>query len=234
MKHFNYKNTLHASLFWIYLFHHFFWMKTSTNNYDFSLSKAPWLQLCGGIRSNQLYTFLNWYIQFFDFMVFCRQKHSSWEQKREACVIAFMRYTEMSTGIQPMDIYSFLKCCSINYRKIWSASCVMMQGKEFFSEQVQLRSFLLWCVLSLLYVILHLLKCQQKKQCQSLAHGFYARTASHFSSISSQKLSLDSQAKPSAHVNWHRSVKVSGVEFFNIFMVGCIPNMKRKLLCNDA
>lgn len=45
-------------------------MKTSTNNYDFSLSKAPWLQLCRGIRSNQLYTFLKWYIQFFNFMFF--------------------------------------------------------------------------------------------------------------------------------------------------------------------
>lgn len=47
-----------------------FWMKTITNNYDFSLSRAPWLQLCRGIRSNQLYTLLKQYIQFFDFMVF--------------------------------------------------------------------------------------------------------------------------------------------------------------------
>lgn len=44
-------------------------MKTSTNNYDFSLSRAPWLQLCRGIRSNQLYTLLKWYIQFFDLIV---------------------------------------------------------------------------------------------------------------------------------------------------------------------
>lgn len=46
-------------------------MKTSNNNYDFSLSRAPWLQLCRGIRSNQLYTLLKQYIQFFDFMGFC-------------------------------------------------------------------------------------------------------------------------------------------------------------------
>lgn len=45
-------------------------MKTSTNNDDFSLSKAPWLQLCRGIKSNQLYTLPKWYIQFFDFMFF--------------------------------------------------------------------------------------------------------------------------------------------------------------------
>lgn len=45
-------------------------MKTITNNYDFSLSRAPWLQLCRGIRSNQLYTLLKQYTQFFDFMVF--------------------------------------------------------------------------------------------------------------------------------------------------------------------
>lgn len=46
-------------------------MKTSTNNYDFSLSRAPWLQLCRGIRSNQLYILLKQYIQIFDFMGFC-------------------------------------------------------------------------------------------------------------------------------------------------------------------
>lgn len=33
-------------------------MKTSTNNYDFWLSKVPSLQLCRGIRSDQLYTLL--------------------------------------------------------------------------------------------------------------------------------------------------------------------------------
>lgn len=101
-------------------------MKTSTNNYDFSLSKALWLQLCGGFRSNRQYTLLKWYTHFFDFMFvffFFRQKPSSWEWKREASVIAFVQYTEMSTGIWPVDVYSFLKCCSVNCRKVPSAGC---------------------------------------------------------------------------------------------------------------
>lgn len=38
-------------------------------------------------------------------------------------MIAFVQYTEMSTGIWPMDIYSFLKCCSISCRNVQSAGC---------------------------------------------------------------------------------------------------------------
>ncbi|KAK2541084.1 C4orf48 [Columba livia] len=45
---------------------------------------------------------------------------------------------------------------------------------------------------------------------------------------------LDTRVNTSAHGNCHRSVKVSRVKFSNVFMVECIPNMKRKLLCNDA
>lgn len=55
-----------------------------------------------------------------------------------------------------------------------------------------------------------------------------------FFAISSQKLPLDCQANPSVHVNHHRSVKLSGVTFLHIFLLECVPNMKRKLLHNDA
>lgn len=92
--------------------------------------------------------------------------------------------------------------------------CPTIRKRIFYQNRyISVRLFLLCCGLSLLYVILHLLKCQKKKQCQSLAYGFYARIASCFFGISSQKLLLDSQANLLAYVNCRRSVKVSEVIF---------------------